>query len=739
MTNATKTTKPSKQQFLIVSNRLPVSVSKQEGKLTFTPSSGGLATAMSSLDLGDKGSLWIGWPGISSDDLTPKDKAEISKKLLEYNCVPVFLTHEQVEKFYDGYANATLWPLFHYFQATAKFNNAHWEAYKEVNHLFGDIVAKHASTNATIWIHDYHLMLLPQQLRHSLPDSSIGFFLHIPFPSFEIFRLLPQRREILEGLLGADLVGFHVYDYARHFTSSVLRTLGIESRHGSIMLPERKVTVDAFPIGIDYRKFITTLNSAEVAKELQHLDEHYEGQKIILSVDRLDYSKGIANRLEAFEHFLREHPEYHKKVALVVVAVPSRVEVDAYKELRDEIEITVSRINGMYAAVDWTPISYQFRNLPFEEVVALYAKADVALITPLRDGMNLVAKEYIATKQERDGVLILSEMTGAVDELPEALRINPNDTDSIVESIVTALQMPSEEQRSRMQFMQGRLSQYTVQRWGQDFVEQLAYAKEAQKTSGATRLDAIQSKQLVEEYQAADNRLILLDYDGTLMPFVNNPDPAKAKPPVELLDIIGKLAKQPGTDVCVISGRTREALDGWFKGLPLTLVAEHGAWVKQDGNWSQAQIPFQEYKNEILPVMERYAERTPGARIEEKNFALVWHYRNVHPELAYARNTNLKHDLNTLLGNTEVGVYSGNKILEVKPRGVHKGTVAEELLVDKPSEFVLCIGDDYTDEDMFKSLPETAYTIKVGLQETAARFHVNDVNAVRALLTSLSE
>jgi trehalose 6-phosphate synthase/phosphatase len=287
--------------------------------------------------------------------------------------------------------------------------------------------------------------------------------------------------------------------------------------------------------------------------------------------------------------------------------------------------------------------------------------------------------------------------------------------------------------------MQRRLSQYTVQRWARDFMEQLDYAKETQHLAGSPNLEATDLKQLQKDFQSSTGRLILLDYDGTLAPFVQSPDPDAAKPSKELLKTLEELASYPETEVCIISGRTREALDGWFDGLPLTLVAEHGAWVKQDDNWSQAQIPFNDYKQAILPIMNRYAERTPGASVEEKNFALVWHYRKVHPELAYARNASLKHDLTTLLANSEVGVYSGNKIIEVKPRGVHKGTVAEELLLDKPAEFVMCIGDDYTDEDMFKSLPETAYTIKVGSQDTAARYHLDNVDAVRSLLTGLAK
>jgi trehalose 6-phosphate synthase/phosphatase len=740
-----------KQNFIIVSNRLPVTVSKVDGKLVYTPSNGGLATAMSSLDADQHDSeqeaegastkkrLWIGWPGIASDDLTPSDRTAITRKLQEYGCFPVFLSHEQVQRFYEGYANDTIWPLFHYFQSLAKYTNEYWQAYRDVNVLFGKAVSKHADESATIWIHDYHFMLLPKLLREDLPQSAIGFFLHIPFPSYEIFRLLPERKEILEGLLGADLVGFHTYDYARHFTSSVLRILGHESHHGTVRLGNRSVHVDAFPIGIDYKKFVESTKSDEVKAELETLDNHYEGQQVILSVDRLDYSKGITNRLEAFERFLRDYPKYHKRVTLVMVAVPSRTEVDAYKDLRDFIEQTVSRINGMYATVDWTPISYQFKNLPFNQVVALYAKAEVALVTPLRDGMNLVAKEYIASKQKRTGVLVLSEMTGAMDELPEALRINPNDTDSIVQAIVTALSMPAAEQRERLRTMQRRLAQYTVQRWAGDFIEQLASAKEQQDRRSEKVLRNGKKSALIADFKQADHRLLLLDYDGTLANFVDSPDPDRVPPGAKLIAILRSLAALPNTEVCIISGRTRDALEGWFKNVPVTLVAEHGAWVKQDGEWSQQQFSFNEYKERLLPVLERYAERTPGAQIEIKNFALVWHYDGVPPELAYDRTASLKHELNTIIDTTEVGVYSGRKIVEIKPRGIHKGTVADELLADSGADFVLCAGDDYTDEDMFKALPETAYTIKIGLKDSHARYQLANVEQMRRLLQSLAE
>ncbi|MBI3889306.1 trehalose-6-phosphate synthase, partial [Candidatus Saccharibacteria bacterium] len=431
----------SSSSTVIISNRLPISVSRKDTKLVFDASSGGLATAMSSLEVEDK--IWVGWPGIDADTLTDDERVEITDELQKHGCFPVFLSAKEVELYYEGYANDTLWPLFHYFQSVARYHNEYWDAYKLVNEKFADAVATVSTEQARIWIHDYHFMLLPALIRDRLPAATIGFFLHIPFPSFEIFRLLPQRKELLKGLLGADIVGFHVYDYAQHFLDSCLRLLGVPSSNGALQYEGRAVKAAAYPIGVDYEKFRKQLGLKETKDALKQLDATYDKEKLILSVDRLDYSKGIPERLEAFRLLLEKHPEYIGKVKLLMIAVPSRTGVQAYQELRDEIEMTVSRINGTFGTVDWAPISYQFQNRPFSEVVALYAKAEIMLVTPIRDGMNLVAKEYVASKKRRHGVLILSEMAGAIDEMPESLSINPNNALSVANAIHDALIMPT--------------------------------------------------------------------------------------------------------------------------------------------------------------------------------------------------------------------------------------------------------------------------------------------------------
>lgn len=727
-----------KPKLIVVSNRLPISVTKVNGQLVFNESSGGLATAMSSLNE-DREMVWIGWPGISSDELSPSDKRQITRKLKAANCVPVYLSAQQIAEFYDGYANDTLWPLFHYFESIAHHDQDYWKAYQAVNTIFLKSVTAHADDTATIWIQDYHLMLLPALIRTALPHSTVGFFLHIPFPSFELFRLLPERKQILTGLMGADLIGFHIYDYARHFLSSSLRLLGIKSANGTMHYGGRTVKVDSFPIGIDYDKFARTALGDGVRDEAVTLHQHHHDQKIILSVDRLDYTKGILQRLEAFDLLLQQHPRFIKKVCLIMVAVPSRIKVDTYKNLRDAVEQAVSRINGHYGTIDWTPISYQFQNLPFEELVALYAEADVALVTPLRDGMNLVAKEYVASKQKHPGVLILSEMAGAIDELPEALSVNPNDTSSITAAIKKALIMPKKDQRIRLAGMQRRISSYTVQRWGADFLDQLQLAKQRQTSKNVKSITPEIETTIHHAFKQAKQRLLLLDYDGTLKSFTSSLRLRDSRPSKQLLALLVALADLPNTKLYIISGRDKNTLESWFGTTSISLVAEHGAWTKIDGNWQQTNASFKAQKQLLRPLLRQYVDRTPGAAVEEKDFSLVWHYRDVPTELAYIRTVNLKHELQPIIKDSDIGMYDGNKIVEIKLKNITKGFAVDTILKATPADFVLCIGDDYTDEDMFRALPDDAYTINVGNDDTKARHQMPTVRSVLDFLNRLSK
>ncbi len=726
-----------KSPFVVVSNRLPVSVGRdQAGNLTFNRSNGGLATAMSSLDV--EGMVWVGWPGIASDDITVTEKATITKELKKLGCVPVFLTAQQIADFYEGYSNDTLWPLFHYFPSVAQYRDEYWRAYQAVNQQYARITRQLCNDDATIWVHDYHLMLLPGLLRDRMPDTKIGFFLHIPFPSYEIFRLLPERKAIIEGLMGADLVGFHIYDYTRHFISSCNRILGTSAEQGVIEYQGRRVKADVFPIGIDYKLYRSALSSPAVKQEIDILNERYASQRIILSVDRLDYSKGIMKRLEAYELLLRQHPELIGTVTLMMVAVPSRTEVEAYKQLRDDIEIAVSRINGLYGTTHWAPINYQFQNLQFDQIVALYAKAEVALVTPLRDGMNLVAKEYVASKRGRKGVLILSEMTGAADELSEAIMVNPNDIHSITRAMLQALKMPRTEQQRRLKAMQTRISEYDVRAWGEDFITQLESAKQSHRGALSKRLAQRDFDTLVKAFITSKKRLITLDYDGTLHGFSTSLSPAAVRPGPRLRAQLLRISEQTDTTICIISGRPRATLDSWFKGIPkVLLVAEHGAWIKQDGSWHQQAEVFD--KTPVAELMQSYATRTPGALVEIKDFAVVWHYRKVNPELAFVRNASLRHELRELTAGTTLAVHNGNKIIEVKPESIAKGSVVSALHEQHPADFIFAAGDDYTDETMFAALPHSAYTVKVGFGDTKAKYQVGKVERVLTIIEAMSK
>jgi trehalose 6-phosphate synthase/phosphatase len=726
-----------KFQTIVVSNRLPVSVARKDGELVFESSSGGLATAMSSLDVQDK--IWIGWPGIDNDTLTDDERSMITEELTTQGCYPVFLSAKEVELYYEGYANDTLWPLFHYFQSVARYNDEYWTAYKTVNERFAEAAAEVSLDDAKVWVHDYHFMLLPALIRERVPSATIGFFLHIPFPSFEIFRLLPQRKELLHGLLGADIVGFHIYDYAQHFLNSCARLVGVPSSNGSLQYEGRMIKAAAYPIGVDYAKFRKQLSLKETKDALKQLEESYSKEKLILSVDRLDYSKGIPERLEAFRLLLQNHPEYIGKVKLLMIAVPSRTGVQAYQELRDEIEMTVSRINGMFGTVDWAPISYQFQNRPFSEVVALYAKADIMLVTPIRDGMNLVAKEYVASKKRKAGVLILSEMTGAIDEMPEALSINPNNAMSVASAIHEALSMPSREQMKRLKAMQERLEVASVQNWGKEFMDDLSDMSKGDALS-KRRLSETGKQRVMTRFAQADHRLIILDYDGTLRNFVKTPSPLAAAPTLRIRRILKQLTDQPNTTVAIVSGRTKRALSSWFVGLPVVLAAEHGAWKRFDKKWVQVDNDFKKDKKRIRDVMEKYSERTEGAVIEEKDHALVWHYTNVEPDIAFKRATELKRELSDMLDGEEIAVHEGRNIVEVKPSFIAKSNVVRELKLKYPSDFVLCAGDDYTDEDMFRELQDdrSAVTIKIGHGETSARYALSSPGKFLKLLDDLT-
>ena len=723
-------------RLLLVANRLPISITKRLRELRFTPSPGGLATGLSSLSQSYQCHL-IGWPGIASEKLTDEDKAEISEKLSAQKYSPIFLSQKQVEQYYLGFSNRTIWPLFHYQPLNTVYENRFWQTYKQVNQTFSDEVINIAKPGDCIWIHDYQLMLVPRLIRQQLVDAKIGFFLHIPFPSFELFRLLPWREEILNGLLGADVIGLHTYDYVRHFITSASRILGLEQTLGKISVGNRIVKVDAFPMGIDYEKYSQAVNDTDVQNEVRKILQKVGGSKIVISIDRLDYTKGIIQRLEAFDLFLSQNPQYKGKVTLIMVAVPSRTGLEDYRMMRNRLEQLVGRVNGEHGTIGWVPVWYLYRFVPFKSLVALYKIADVALVTPLRDGMNLIAKEFLATKGDGKGVLILSEMTGAASELGEALIVNANNKAAIIRAIKDALEMPTDEQVERNRLMQERLSRYNVSRWSKDFLHALSDVSKAQKELSVRKLTESTRKNLISDYRKAHSRLFLLDYDGTLVGFADRPE--KAGPDVETTSLLQSLSSDTKNHVVVTSGRDKATLTKWLGNANITLIAEHGAWTKQKGrDWQCVEPLKNDWKDTIRPVLELYADRTPGSFVEEKDFSLVWHYRKAIAELAYVRTQELKGTLLNLTANLNVGVFEGSKILEIRNLGLNKGRATEFWLAKKNWDFIIAAGDDYTDEEMFAVLPEEAYSIKVGFSISKARFNVDTVHEIRLLLKELA-
>jgi trehalose 6-phosphate synthase/phosphatase len=719
-------------RILIVSNRLPIQIHKRNSALQIQPTTGGLATGVNSIHkLGN--SLWIGWPGIYLNQNQVEEREQIVDLLSNEKYHPVFLTPHEIKYYYEGFSNNTIWPLFHYFNLYATYDLKNWETYQKVNQKFCDEVIKVAKPNDTIWIHDYQLMLLPQMVRAQLPDAKIGYFHHIPFPSHEIFRLLPWREEILEGLLGANLIGFHTYDYVFHFLSCVRRILGNENYLGEIQIGSRQIKVDIFPMGIDYQRFSDAGKSPLVQKEMAHMLRKIGKRKIILSFDRLDYTKGIPLRLEAFAALLERKPEYRGKVSFILVAVPSRINVRQYQTLKKQIDELVGRINGKYGTTDWAPVSYFSRFLPFETLIALYGVADVGLVTPIRDGMNLMAKEFIATKINGLGALILSEMTGAAQELGEAIIVNPNDQEDIIEALETALAMPVDEQIKRNRIMQKRLSRYNVERWADDFLNRLSEAYIKQQDSAQQIMTLANRTELVESYSKSKKRLILLDYDGTLVPFATKPQ--KAVPTEDVIKMLSKLSKSSSNEVVLISGRDKKTFGEWFKSLKVGLAAEHGAWIKErPGDWKALEQLSDAWKKEILPILETYADRTPGSFVEEKDFSLAWHYRATEPTLGALRAKELKDNILSSISNLNLEVLNGNKVIEIKSSLINKGRAAQNWLSKQPYTFILAIGDDNTDEDLFAALPKEAYSIKVGVTPSKARYSLSSQKEVLPLL-----
>ncbi|MEW6469771.1 MAG: bifunctional alpha,alpha-trehalose-phosphate synthase (UDP-forming)/trehalose-phosphatase [Bacteroidota bacterium] len=727
---------------IIVANRLPFQVSLKKGDLSFQPGTGGLVTSIrayveSAKDTASALPLWVG-----TADVPEKKFRECVKggSVVHEGYVlhPVFLPAKTWNRYYNGFCNDTIWPLFHYFPSFARYNEEYWQEYVNANHAFcGKILALYRPGDI-IWIHDYHLMLLPALLREKLPGATIGFFLHIPFPSFELFRLLPDRwrKDILNGLLGADLAGFHINNYVQYFLKSVQQLLGYDHSLRTITTPDRIVTADTFPVSIDYERWSNAFLDPRVFEQRNKVKKKLAEARIIISVDRLDYAKGIINRLKGFELFLEQNPERIRKVVYVLQVVPSRDIITQYRENKKELEGLVSRINGRFGKLDWTPVVYRYSTLDFDSLCALYMAADIALIAPLRDGMNLVAKEFVACRKDKRGVLILSETAGASVELGEAIIVNPTDRQQIADAIVRALDMPIEEQMARMNDMQKRLQHYDVVRWAEDFLSQLRQIKARQESFSVREVTPAIEQGILMKYRDSHKRIIFLDYDGTLMPFARLPN--LAVPDKKLLKLLNRLAEDERNTLMLISGRDKVTLDSWFGSMPIGLVAEHGACYKlKDGEWVFSAKQCSGWKSAVLQTMQVFNDRCAGTFTEEKTLSLAWHYRNAEKELGFLRSRELITALSELSASLDFQLYEGEKVVEARARGIDKGTTAAMLMNGSNYDFILAIGDDRTDEDLFKVIPGDQFSIRVGLVPGLAKYNFRRQKDVIVFLEKL--
>ena len=732
---------PTQKRLILVSNRLPFQLIDKEGEVVFKQSDGGLVTALKGYFEQEttaerfQEKLWVGSADFP-EKRWKKYKQQPSEHPFEVDAL--FINPKVYSKYYNGFCNATLWPLFHYFPSYVIYDEEFFEEYERVNQIFADHLTKIIKPGDTIWIHDYQLFLLPQLLREKHPEATIAFFLHIPFPSYEIFRLLhkPWKEKIIRGILGADLVGFHTHEYVQHFLKSVRMVTGYDHQYRVIEIEDRLIRADLFPLGIDYDKFNGASEKPEVIKAKESIQKNFGEKRIIFSVDRLDYTKGITHRLSGYGKFLEMHPEWREKVVFILVVVPSRQIISKYNERRILIEEQVGGLNGKYSTLSWQPILYRYSSVDFSELCALYQAAHVGLITPLRDGMNLVAKEYVASSSEH-GVLILSELAGAATEMSEAIFVNPLDAHEQAVAINQALMMPISEQRKRLKVMRRRLKEYDVLNWVNDFLTQLTEVKDQQKLEQKKFVTSRIRKNLVHAFKHARHRSLLLDYDGTLVPFARHP--GEAMPDEKLMKLLHEIGSDPQTNLTIISGRDAGVLEDWFGKIPANLVAEHGASIRRIGlEWVQEKDIDQTWKPLLRPTLEMFVKRCPRSFIEEKNHTLAWHYRNVDPELGFLRSRELLDSLFHLIRNGQLQVIDGNKVIEIRVLGIDKGLAAKKLMDGSPSDFILVVGDDRTDEDMFRTLSEQAVTIKVGRGHSIAQYSITHHEEVIRLLQAFA-
>jgi trehalose 6-phosphate synthase/phosphatase len=729
----------TQRNIFVVSNRLPVRIERERGRLRIVRSGGGLAAALRGLD---GVQAWIGWPGGTVEQARRDD---LTRQLHDLGLAPVFLAADEERYYYNGMCNGTLWPLLHYFPGRIEFDDRAWPAYAAVNQRFADVVLARAQPGDTVWIHDFHLMLLPQLLRAARPELRIGFFLHVPFPSQELWRILPQREELLRGVLGADYIACHTAEYLRHFRNACARVLGLEADPDAIPVDGRRVSLGVDPLGTDTRMFVEHLQGDEVRRQLDHLEQRWQQRRLLLGVERLDYSKGILHKLQAFERLLDREPERREDTVMLQVLVPSRQENESYRALLREIQREVGRINGRFGAPGRMPLEFVHRSIDPPELAALYRFATVGMVTPVRDGMNLVAHEFVlcqghaepAGSQAR-GTLVLSEFAGAALSLTRALQVNPWDISGLSEWLGIALRMPAAERAERTREMYERVLELDSARWARNSLDRLARAAARNLAHRPAPLGAAARSALVASFTAARRRRVFLDYDGTLREITLRPE--QAAPTAELRQLLQRLASRPATEVHLVSGRSRATLAAWFGALPLHLCAEHGfAQRPPDGTWRDRGDVDLRWLDRVQQLLALVCEEVPGSFVERKGGGIAWHYRLADPGYGPWRARELRKTLDDMLVHEPAETLAGHSVLEVRARGVDKGAYVSAHLQDVAAdEFVFCAGDDRTDVDMYGRMPAHAFVVNVGGPAPGAQHVLTSPRELRDLLAQLT-
>lgn len=733
--------RPIRQRLLVVANRLPVSaVRRGEESWSLEISAGGLVSAL--LGVKEFEARWIGWAGVNVPD--EAGQKALTKALAEKRCIPVFLDEEIVHQYYNGYCNNILWPLFHYLGlpqeerlATTRSFQSQFAAYQKANQMFADVVNEHYEEGDVVWCHDYHLMFLPKCLKEHNRNMKVGWFLHTPFPSSEIHRTLPSRADVLRAVLHADLVGFHTYDYARHFVSACTRILGLEGTPEGVEDQGRLTRVAAFPIGIDSDRFIRALEVPQVQEHIKELKERFAGKKVMLGVDRLDMIKGIPQKILAFEKFLEENSYWCDKVVLLQIAVPTRTDVPEYQKLTSQVHEIVGRINGRFGTLIGVPIHHLDRSLDFHALCAVYAVTDVALVTSLRDGMNLVSYEFVACQDSKKGVLILSEFAGAAQSLGAgAILVNPWNITEVAAAIGQALNMHAEEREKRHRHNFTHVTNHTAQEWAETFVSELNDTViEAQQRIRKVP-PPLNVADAMKRYMQSNNRLLILGFNATLTESVDTSgrrggDQIKEmelKLHPEVKEPLTALCSDPKTTVVVLSGSDRNVLDENFGEYNMWLAAENGMFLRSTkGDWMTTMPEHlnMDWVDSVKHVFEYFTERTPRSHFELRETSLVWNYKYADVEFGrlQARDM-LQHLWTGPISNASVDVAQGSRSVEVRAVGVTKGAAVDRILgeivhtksITTPIDYVLCIGHFLQkDEDVYTffepELPSDAISI----------------------------